>query len=277
MSSMYLDTMKYLSCTAKYRVIFYDQLCVGMSSNKVNEKCNNATVNLPSLFTMKYYSNEMYSMIQNRIQFESNIRYHLLGQSAGGLHVTQFAINYIDYFNAGHVISIIYANSVTHSIPQYLHGVIHEIIPSLPEKYAQILLNLDFENEHFEEANHFFEMMYMVGLYEFPDCVNEGLNGWNYEIYSNIFAECEWCPGKGAMAFTDLGEQIKNIKVPVFAYRGGNDYIVENILTEFKQKATGTNVTLYTIKNAAHCSHIDHFDEWYRMIMEWLSTPACSE
>eukprot|EP00483_Globobulimina_turgida_P000999 UN01001 len=90
---IYLDTYKYLVCDLNgdnngYRVIFYDQFCVGTSSNE----CNPATApNFAELSDMARYMNEMKSVIDVVID---DAEFHLLFQSGGGALVSQFGVTF---------------------------------------------------------------------------------------------------------------------------------------------------------------------------------------
>eukprot|EP00483_Globobulimina_turgida_P000229 UN00229 len=265
----YLDTYKYLVCDEDgnnngYRVIFYDQFCVGTSAID----CTPSTASdFAELNEMSRYMNEMKSVIDVVIDDKE---FHLLGQSGGGALVSQFGVTYNSFVNSGQVLSLILANPASPNFKMFSKGLHDNVLGSLPLKYRDVLQPNDVSNDIYGEAYSFYETVIFLRSGEVPDCILNSFDGFNEHVFTVMQADCDWCywSARGGVGNLDITNDISNIYVPILYFFSQFDIIGESDALLFA--ANNHETTLYLIQGASHLSHIESFDETYKLVDCWM-------
>eukprot|EP00483_Globobulimina_turgida_P002223 UN02225 len=104
-----------------------------------------------------------------------------------------------------------------------------------------------------------------------PDCISEAFAGFNEYVFTQMQADCDWCywSARGGVGNLDITNEISSINVPILYFISEFDIIGESDALLFSKNNHQT--TLYVIHGASHLSHIESFDETYKLVDCWMA------
>eukprot|EP00808_Paulinella_micropora_P028182 g37253.t1 len=236
----YLLPLKQIACRGR-KVVFYDQIGCGNSDRP-------SLADAPWLVTEEYYMEELNSLIEH-LQFD---RYHLLGNSWGGLLVLRHAIKAPEGL-VGLVLAS--ATSDTQLYIQSQKEVRHSTIPLIT---VELIREADekgtYDTPVYNEINDRLESFWTIRTIPRPDCFLKAVAEANIQIYTAMQGASEF-QVSGVLGSYNVTGQLGQIKARTFVTAGAFDTMTPPVISLLQERIPGASLQYFS--RSGHLTMID--------------------
>jgi proline-specific peptidase len=232
----YLKPLERLAETGR-EVIFYDQIGCGRSDQPSD----------PSMWTVDLFVDELMTL-RRELELE---RFHLLGQSWGGMLALEYALTQPEG-----LASLILA-STTASIPHWIaesNRLRAELPPDVQETLTKHEEAGTLDDPAYEEATMVFYRRHVCRMDPWPDYVLESFNNMRQEVYNTMWGPTEFL-ATGNLRDWDVTDRLGEIRVPTLITCGEYDEATPALAEEMQRGILGSR--LYVVPDGSHMAHAE--------------------
>lgn len=250
----YLEPIEALAQTGR-RVIFYDQLGNGNSDHPHD----------PSMWSLGLFLEELHTVCP-ALKLD---RFHLLGQSWGGMLAMEFALTKPSPGPA----SLILANSLSNT-SQWIDEA-NRLCSELPSYVRQILEKQDRSgnagNAAHEQAMMFFYRRHLCRTDPWPECLFRTFRKMaeNPEVYKVMWGSSEFHV-TGKLRNWDIRERLHEIQLPTLLLSGRYDEATPAITETLHNGIPGSKWVLF--EHSSHMPHIEETERFLQVIEAFMRT-----
>jgi L-proline amide hydrolase len=223
--------------------VLYDQLGCGRSQHLPDEA--------PAFWTVELFKRELRELLRV-LGIED--RYHLLGQSWGGMLAMEHALDH-----PSGLLSISVCNSPA-SMQLWVEEA-NRLRADLPPDVQETLLRHEqsetTDDPEYEQAVEVFYRRHLCRLKKWPDCLVRSLASIAADptVYHTMNGPSEFhCIG--TLRTWDITDRLDEIEVPTLLLSGGHDEATPHIVDQIHQRVEGSQWILFE-----HSSHTPHLEE----------------
>jgi proline-specific peptidase len=252
------DYLKPLEAIAKTgrRVIFYDQLGCGNSDRPKDD----------GLFTIDLFKNELTTLLKE-LKID---RYHLLGQSWGGMLALEHALDHPKGLQ-----SLILASSLA-SMPQWISET-NRLRHELPKEIQDVLDKHEasgtIQSPEYQDATMKFYHRHVCRLEPWPKDLNLAFEKIGQAVYMKMTGPNEFTP-TGTLKDWDVRDKLSDIKIPTLITSGHYDEATPLINKTLHDGIAHSKWQLF--EKSAHMSHMEEPELYMKVLDEFLATTEIS-
>lgn len=249
----YLEPLEAMASTGR-RVIFYDQL--GCGNSGISEPA-------PSLWTVPLYLDEI-DVVREFLGLD---RFHLLGQSWGGMLAIEYTLT-----QPSGLVSLTVASSPA-SMVQWVAEA-NRLRAALPRKVQQTLLEHEAagttSSRAYEEAMLVFYREHVCRTDPWPDSLVRTFDKLqqNPEVYYTMNGPSEFHV-VGTLKDWDIVDRLTEIHVPTLITSGRYDEATPAIAEVVHQGIAGSEWVIF--EASAHCAHAEEPAKYCEVLDRFLS------
>lgn len=246
----YLKTLEKIAEDGR-QVIFYDQLGCGNSDRPVDN----------SLWTIDLFKNEL-AILLKELKIK---KYHLLGQSWGGMLALEHALS-----KPRGLQSLILASS-TASIPQWAAEA-RRLRNELPQEVGDVLDKHEVAgttySPEYEEATMKFYQLFVCRLNPWPKEFKQACAKASASTYVKMWGINEFNI-TGTLKNWDIRDRLSEIKIPTLITSGSYDESTPLINRTLNEGIANSQWVLF--ENSAHLSHIEESKHYIKALSYFIN------
>lgn len=247
----YLKPLEEIAKTGR-QVIFYDQLGCGNSDRPTDN----------NLWTTTLFKDELTALIK-KLKIE---RYHVLGQSWGGMLALEHALDRPQGLQ-----SLILASS-TSSMPQWISEA-KRLRKELPQAVQDILNKHEADGTTqslaYEEATMKFYNLYICRLNPWPESFKQARTKAGRPVYLKMWGINEFNI-TGNLKNWDIHNRLAEIRIPTLITSGKYDEATPLINKTLHDGIAHSEWVLF--EKSAHLSHMEEPDLYIKVLSDFLDT-----
>ena len=247
----YLEPLEAMAGTGR-RVIFYDQLGCGNSDQPHD----------PSLSTLGLFLEELGVVLQ-ALELD---RFHLLGQSWGGMLAMEYALT-----RPVGLVSLIVASAPA-SCPQWIAEA-NRLRAELPPEVQETLLKHEeagtTDDPAYQEAMMVFYRRHVCRLDPWPDYVNRAFEKFeeNPEVYHTMWGPSEFY-ATGTLKDWDIVDRLGEIGVSALVTSGKYDEATPLVAKTVHEGIPGSQWVMF--EQSSHMSHAEETEKYLEVLDQFL-------
>lgn len=254
------STLEILDALAVYdnrQIIMYDQLGCGNSFVEGNDE----------LWNINTWIKELSSLIK----YLEIDKYHLLGQSFGGMLELAYATETMDES----ILSITVSSGL--ACASLWEKEQRKLIKMLPKNDQDIIYecekNNDFKNENYLKVVEKFMLLHSCDDFSnnenAPECFRRGKPKGHDHIYNIAWGPNEF-NATGTSANLDYTKKLYKIECPVLIINGSEDMCTDNVANSMHKNLPNSKVVKF--EGARHRCYYDAFDDYMPVVNNWLNS-----
>lgn len=233
------------------RVVYYDQLGCGRSDRPEGK---------PELWTIDLFVDE-HARVMDALGIE---RYHLLGQSWGGMLALECVLG-----GAEGIESLVLASAPC-SIPQWVSETA-VLRSQLPVDVQQTIAEHEYagttDSPEYERAMMTFYSRHVCRLDPWPDFIAEAFAGLNAEIYNTMFGPSEFCV-TGTLKDWDVTARLGELTLPTLITTGLYDEATLAIGRTLNDNIKRSEWVLF--EKSSHSAHAEEEEKYVAVVGSFL-------
>lgn len=248
----YLKPLEKIAATGR-RVIFYDQLGCGNSDRPTDN----------SLWTIELFKDELATLLKE-LKIE---RYHLLGQSWGGMLALEHTLDH-----AKEMQGLILA-STTASMPQWIEEA-KRLRSELPKAMQDIINKYETNGttnlQEYEEVVQKYSHLHICRLDPWPEEFNQYFpaDRINETVYQKMWGPSEFTV-TGTLQTWDIRNKLNKIHIPTLITSGRYDESTPLINKTLHEGIANSHWVVF--EKSAHLSHIEEPELYIKVLSDFLN------
>ena len=248
----YFELLDPLAETGR-QIIMYDQLGCG----------NSYIDHHPELWTEQTWRDEL----SNLIRYLQLDKFHLLGQSWGGMLAISYLLNTVD----NHAISVMLSSTLSSST-LWAHEQ-HRMISYMSEEEQNSIRDAElsgiWNKPEYLKANDHYMKLHCSDIKETdPECLRRPKKS-GTESYITGWGPNEYTPA-GTLAAFDYTDRLSEIKIPALIISGTNDLCTPLIAKTMYDHLQNSRWELFD--GARHMCFAEQTDKYIELLKEWMKS-----